>query len=145
MTIHFEVPSMEMRNQLRALEQSNEFNRDLRTWLNVLTQGLPMQKGETVWFRVFRDVVSYKCETQLIAEAARIYREKGYFVRPLYSSYQCDWDEVHEYIVFEMSELDLANPKHYEQGHFPTLLERIACRIQYRLGIKHRGRRYSPY
>lgn len=144
MTIHFEIPSLEARKASLTQEQNQKFEETVLQWLTALSRGLPLQKGETVWFKVYWDRVSYERGDYVIAEATRIYREKGYYVRPLYSSYRCDWDLVSEFTAFEMAELDPANPKH-NKSQRPAIFERILCRMQYRLGVSRPGRRYDPY
>lgn len=144
MTIQFAIPSMEERNENLRTEKKRQFEEHLRHLLHMFEFGLPRRKGETVWFRVYSVIPAPDSEEYLIAEAARIYRENGYFMRPLYSSHRIDWDEVHAFTLFEMTELDCTNPKHDKVG-WPGMFERIACRIQYRLGIPRKGRRYDVY
>ena len=112
MSVQFEIPSLEARMAAHAHAQTQKFQENVDSWQRALSRGLPLQEGETVWFRVFWDAVHYNLSNEALNEAVKIYREKGYFVRPLYSSYTCDWDEVHQYTVFEMAKLDTANPRH---------------------------------
>lgn len=142
MTIQIEIPSMEDRINAIVIEEKRRFDSDLKAWLDLLKFGLPIRTGETVWFRICRDMYSFNDDDHVIAQAVRIYREKGYFVRALYSGCHCDTFDVLKYTVFELTELDHSNPKH-TNVKCPRLWERIACRIQYGLKIPRCGRRYA--
>lgn len=142
MTIQIQIPSMEDRINAIVIEEKRRFDIDLKTWLDLLKFGLPIRKGETVWFQICRDMYSFNDDEHAIAEAIRIYRAKGYLVRALYSGCQCDTFDVLKYTVFELTELDHGNPKHTRVNR-PRLWERIACRLQYDLKIPRSGRRYA--
>lgn len=143
MSTQFEIPSLEARMAAHAQEQNQILEKRVKSWYNALREGLPLQRGETVWFRVFWGCANCKkLSDEVLNETARMYREKGYFVRPLYSGRTFDWDQ--DYTVFEMAELDSANPRHTKPGRL-SLFERIVCRLQFRLEISHHGRRYHPY